>query len=127
MTNMGVDKSYKKKWTLEGLNQSKKSIFYELEYWSTLSLKHNLDVMHIEKNVCESLLSIVVGIEGKSKDTDNARCDLQSLKIRSELHLYEEGYNLMKSHANYTLTADDRRKFGHFIKLMNSLMVLPII
>ncbi|XP_030479124.2 uncharacterized protein LOC115696363 [Cannabis sativa] len=29
----------------------KKSIFFELEYWKYLVLRHNLDVMHIEKNV----------------------------------------------------------------------------
>ncbi|KAL0377219.1 UNVERIFIED_CONTAM: hypothetical protein Scaly_0839500 [Sesamum calycinum] len=32
------------KWT-------KKSIFWDLPYWSTLLIRHNLDVMHIEKNV----------------------------------------------------------------------------
>ncbi|GJV02180.1 retrovirus-related pol polyprotein from transposon TNT 1-94 [Tanacetum coccineum] len=37
-------------------NWNKRSIFYDLEYWPTLQLKHNLDVMHIEKNVHESLL-----------------------------------------------------------------------
>nr|GEZ68948.1 hypothetical protein [Tanacetum cinerariifolium] len=31
------------------LNWTKRSIFYELEYWSFLTLKHNLDIMHIEK------------------------------------------------------------------------------
>ncbi|GJY83287.1 gag-pol polyprotein [Tanacetum coccineum] len=31
------------------LNWTKRSIFYELEYWSFLSLRHNLDIMHIEK------------------------------------------------------------------------------
>ena len=33
----------------EELNWTGKSIFFELEYWRTLSLRHNLDVMHIEK------------------------------------------------------------------------------
>ena len=57
--------------------------------------------------MCESLLGTIVGIVGKSKDTDNARCDLHALKIRPELHLYEEGHKLIKLHANYTLTTDD--------------------
>ncbi|GJX83445.1 zinc finger, PHD-type containing protein [Tanacetum coccineum] len=35
------------------LNWTKRSIFYELEYWSFLTLEPNLDVMHIEKNVLE--------------------------------------------------------------------------
>ncbi|GKE29818.1 hypothetical protein Tco_1445202 [Tanacetum coccineum] len=34
------------------LNWTKRFIFYELEYWSFLTLKHNLDIMHIEKMCC---------------------------------------------------------------------------
>nr|GEZ88618.1 hypothetical protein [Tanacetum cinerariifolium] len=37
-------------------NWNKGSIFYNLEYWHTLQLKRNLDVMHIEKNALERLL-----------------------------------------------------------------------
>ncbi|GKB51515.1 hypothetical protein Tco_0902268 [Tanacetum coccineum] len=53
------------------LNWTKRSIFYELEYWSFLTLKHNLDVMHIEKNVLESILNTLLMNE-KSKDTTKA-------------------------------------------------------
>ena len=58
------------------LNWRKKSIFYELPYWAEIELKHNLDVMHIEKNICDSLLGTLMGDPHKSKDTDNARRDL---------------------------------------------------
>ncbi|GJT23255.1 reverse transcriptase domain-containing protein [Tanacetum coccineum] len=68
------------------LNWTKRSIFYELEYWSFLTLKHNLDVMHIEKNVLESILNTLLMNE-KSKDTAKARQDLKSLGIRSGLWL----------------------------------------
>ena len=30
-------------------NWDKKSIFFDLPYWKTLLLRHNFDVMHIEK------------------------------------------------------------------------------
>ncbi|GJS91510.1 retrotransposon gag domain, retroviral aspartyl protease [Tanacetum coccineum] len=63
------------------LNWTKRSIFYELEYWSFLTLKHNLDVMHIEKNVLESILNTLL-MNDKSKDTAKARQDLKSLVIR---------------------------------------------
>ncbi|CAL9006534.1 unnamed protein product, partial [Prunus brigantina] len=33
------------------LNWTHKSMFFELPYWSKLKLRHNLDVMHVEKNV----------------------------------------------------------------------------
>ena len=75
------DKSNKRKQCPKELNWSKKSIFYELEYWSSLSLKHNLDIMHIDKSICDNLLGKILGIERKSKDTDNARLNLEALKI----------------------------------------------
>ncbi|GJS49969.1 hypothetical protein Tco_0600090 [Tanacetum coccineum] len=62
------------------LNLSKRSIFYELKYWSFLTLKHNLDVMHIEKNVLESFLGTLL-MNDKSKDTTKARQDLKALGI----------------------------------------------
>ncbi|GKG10197.1 hypothetical protein Tco_0338943, partial [Tanacetum coccineum] len=66
------------------LNWTKRSIFNELEYWSFLTLKHNLDVMHIEKNMLESILNTLL-MNDKSKDTAKARQDLKSLGIRSGL------------------------------------------
>ncbi|KAL6211083.1 hypothetical protein ACLB2K_016311 [Fragaria x ananassa] len=37
-----------------------KSIFWELPYWSKLLIRHYLDVMHIEKNVCDSVVGTVL-------------------------------------------------------------------
>ncbi|CAL9011963.1 unnamed protein product [Prunus brigantina] len=36
----------------------KKSIFFDLEYWKYLPVRHALDVMHIEKNVCDSIIVV---------------------------------------------------------------------
>ncbi|KAL5583241.1 hypothetical protein UlMin_015683 [Ulmus minor] len=98
------------------LNWREKSIFYELPYWAEIELKYNLDVMHIEKNICDSLLATLMGDPHKSKDTDNARRDLQNLGIRSELHIYEDGNRLMKPAAEYTFSEANRRKFCRFIR-----------
>ncbi|GJZ94616.1 hypothetical protein Tco_0666819 [Tanacetum coccineum] len=68
------------------LNWTKWSIFYELEYWSFLTLRHNLDIMHIEKNMLEAILNTLL-MNDKSKDTTKARQDLQRLGIRSGLWL----------------------------------------
>ena len=46
--------------------------FFNLPYWSSLLIRHNLDVMHIEKNICESLLGTLLEIAGKTKDTKKA-------------------------------------------------------
>jgi hypothetical protein len=32
----------------------KKSILWELEYWSMLDVRHSIDNMHVQKNVCEA-------------------------------------------------------------------------
>ncbi|KAL5548417.1 hypothetical protein UlMin_003648 [Ulmus minor] len=100
------------------LNWRKKSIFYELPFWAEIELKHNLDVMHIEKNICDSLLGTLMGDPHKSKDTDNARRDLQNLGIRSKLHLYEDGNKLMKPAAEYTFSEANRMKFCRFVRLV---------
>ena len=38
----------------------KSSIFFDLPYLKDLLVRHNLDVMHIEKNVCESLIGTLL-------------------------------------------------------------------
>lgn len=63
----------------------KKSIFFELPYWEFTMLRHNLDVMHIEKNVFDNLVYTLLDDKTKSKDNLNARKDLRELNIRSDL------------------------------------------
>ena len=65
---------------------NKKSIFFDLPYWSDNLIRHNLDVMHIEKNICDIILGTLLNIFGKTKDHLNARLDLQELGIRKNLH-----------------------------------------
>lgn len=64
---------------------NKKSVFYELPYWSSLLIQHNLDVMHIEKNICENIISWLLYKDGRSKENINSRLDMQHLKIRKSL------------------------------------------
>jgi len=54
----------------------KRSIFFELPYWRHLLIRYNLDVMHIEKNICDNILGTLLDIPGKNKDSLNARLDL---------------------------------------------------
>ena len=69
----------------------KKSKLWQLSYWSSLLLRHNLDVMHIEKNACDSLLGIILNIEGKTKDKDKSIIDLENIGMWKESHLYKDG------------------------------------
>jgi hypothetical protein len=89
---------------------------WELPYWSSLKLRHNLDVMHIEKNVCESLLGTILDIKGKLKDTTNARLDLADLKIRNELQFQHNGDDYDVPKARYTLSKSKKTQFLNFLK-----------
>lgn len=67
------------------LCMKKKSIFFDLDYWKSLHLRHILDVMHIEKNVCESVIGTLLNLHGKTKDGLAARHDLMEIGVRAEL------------------------------------------
>jgi hypothetical protein len=65
----------------------KQSIFWELPYWKDLDVRHLIDVMHIEKNMCKSLLGIFLNTDGKTRDHGHARANLTKMGIRPELWL----------------------------------------
>ena len=72
--------------------------------------------MHVEKNVCDSVVGTLLNIVGKTKDTNKARLDLADMNIRKELHLQIQGNKLVKPHACYTLTVEERKEFCKFLK-----------
>ncbi|KAK4397581.1 hypothetical protein Sango_1594700 [Sesamum angolense] len=88
------------KWT-------KKSIFWELKYWETHLIQHNLDVMHIQKNVFDNIFNIVMDIKGKSKDNLNAWKILKIIYNRPEFEVDERRPNVMHK-SLYTLTKTRR-------------------
>ncbi|XP_074356311.1 uncharacterized protein LOC141696014 [Apium graveolens] len=99
------------------LNWCKRSILFDLPYWSKLLLRHNLEVMHIEKNVCDNIIGTLLDIEGKSKDNLKARKDLEDLNIREELWLKKTINNKYeKPHASYTFTKEECKSFCQFIR-----------
>src|SRR3954470_15532609 len=63
-----------------------RSVFWDLEYWSLLFSPHSLDLMHITKNVCESLFGTLLNMPEKTKDGPKARNNLKFMGIRRELH-----------------------------------------
>lgn len=69
----------------------KQSILFELPYWKDLLLRHNLDVMHIEKNVTDSVLGTLLATDRKNKDTYNARLDCVHLGIKKGLQPKSDG------------------------------------
>ncbi|XP_041003891.1 uncharacterized protein LOC121249242 [Juglans microcarpa x Juglans regia] len=112
VSNVQFGKSTKKRKRIPNeLNWTKNCIFFELSYWLDLGLRHNLDVMHIEKNICDSILKTLMNIEGKSKGTANARRDLEDLGLKKELHLQHDGNHTSMSLACYMLNVTERRRF----------------
>ncbi|CAK8566392.1 unnamed protein product [Lathyrus sativus] len=99
----------------------KKSIFFELPYWKSLYVRHFLDVMHIEKNVLESVVCTLLNLPGKSKDGLKARLDLQSMGLRNELGpVKREGKRTFLPPAAHTLSRKEKKilcKVLHNVKV----------
>ncbi|KAL0320146.1 UNVERIFIED_CONTAM: hypothetical protein Sradi_5276100 [Sesamum radiatum] len=96
------------KWT-------KRSIFWNLSYWTTNMIRHNLDVMHIEKNVFDNIFNTVMNIKGKTKDNLNARKDVEIICDRPEIAVSGDRPGSMTK-AVYTLDRDQKRKIFEWIK-----------
>ena len=74
-----------KKITVKKNVWKKRSIFFNLSYWKFLFVRHCLDVMHIENNVCDSIIATLLNILGKTKNRIKARKDLIEMGIRKQL------------------------------------------
>ena len=57
----------------------KRSIFWDLPYWNTNIIRHNLDVMH------DNIFNTILNIEGRSKDNAKSTADLQLYYKRNKL------------------------------------------
>ncbi len=97
----------------------KKSIFFDLPYWEYNLLRHNLDVMHIEKNVCDNLIGTLLNLDGKTKDNLKARLDLKDMGIRQELHPTELANDKFYTPpACYTMSTQEKDLFLTVLKNM---------
>ncbi|KAG7536624.1 MFS transporter superfamily [Arabidopsis suecica] len=88
----------------------KLSILFQLPYWKYLPVRHNIDVMHVEKNVSDALVSILMQ-NAKSKDGLKARKDLEDMGIRSNLHTQLRGKRTYLPPAAYWLSKEEKRRF----------------
>jgi hypothetical protein len=75
-------------------------------------LRHNRDVMHIEKNVMDNILGTILDIKGKTKDNLQARQDLQEMGLRPKLHPYigDDGRMYLPP-ACHTMSTKDKTAF----------------
>ncbi|XP_074342221.1 uncharacterized protein LOC141679687 [Apium graveolens] len=93
----------------------KKSIFWELPYWKHLQVRHSLDIMHIEKNVCESIIGTLLNIAGKTKDGIKARLDMKEMGIRKELAPQESTKHSYLPPACFTLSRKEKISFCKYL------------
>ena len=80
-------------------------------------IRHQLDVMHIEKNICENTYKILLNISGKTKDDIKSRWDLKVLKIMKKLAPnVKENNRTFFPPACYTLTKEEKKMFCKALK-----------
>ncbi|XP_058185698.1 uncharacterized protein LOC131302924 [Rhododendron vialii] len=103
--------------------EEKKSIFFDLEYWKYLLIRHILDVMHIEKNVCESIIGTLLNIPGKTKDGISARLDLVEKDLRQELAPQVGEKQTYLPPACYTLSNVEKRRL---CTTLSDLKLFPV-
>ncbi|KAL0329064.1 UNVERIFIED_CONTAM: hypothetical protein Sradi_4893100, partial [Sesamum radiatum] len=89
---------------------------WDLSYWSTLLIRYNLDVMHIEKNVFDNIFNTVMDIKRKMKDNMNARRDLKIIYNHLELELDERRPNIIPK-VVYTLAKEQKRRVCEWIRV----------
>ncbi|XP_049392822.1 uncharacterized protein LOC125857182 [Solanum stenotomum] len=90
----------------------KRSIFWDLPYWSTNLIRHNLDVMHIEKNFFENVFNTVLEVDGKTKDNPKSKEDLKEFCRRPELHAVDGKYPKVI----YTLKEESKKLLCEWVK-----------
>jgi len=100
-----ISQSGKQKFPGFGLthNWVRQSIFWELPYWKTNLLRHNLDVIHIEKNVFKNIFNIVMDVKGKTKDNIKARLDIALFCNCKNMELVFDGSRVAKPRASFVL------------------------
>jgi len=97
-------------------NWTKRSIFWDLPYWKDNLLRHNLDVMHIEKNFFDYVFNIMMDVKGKPKDNYKTRLDLAELCVQGDLELIQlPNRKLAKTNANYTFSPKDVKSIFKWI------------
>jgi hypothetical protein len=80
---------------------------WELSYAHALILMHNIDDIHQECNVAESIVSTCLSITGKTKDNFKAQIDIAEICNRPTLELDKRGG---KRHAHFVCKFKTEKK-----------------
>jgi hypothetical protein len=88
----------------------------ELPYWKDIDVRHSIDVMHVKKNVCTSLLKTLLNTDGKTRDHGHPRADLKKMGIRAELWLDNSVKGTELPISCITLSKHEKKEFSGFLK-----------
>ncbi|XP_073120385.1 uncharacterized protein [Henckelia pumila] len=92
----------------------RRSILWELPYWRTNMIRHNLDVIHVEKNVFDNVFNTIMNVPGRTKDNAKSRADLVEMRIRPKLH--PDASTSRHPKAGYTLDRGAREVLCRWLK-----------
>jgi hypothetical protein len=85
-------------------------------------LPHNIDLMHQEHNVVESIISMCLDVTSFSKDNMNARKDFAALCDRPLLEVKTNAKgNLTRPQAPYCLKPTERKEILKWLKKLKFL------
>jgi hypothetical protein len=101
----------------ENHNWTHKSCHWELPYEKALILPHNINLMHQERNVAESIMSMCLDVTSFTKNNVNARKDLAALYDRPSLEaIPNKRGKLRRPKAPYCLKLTERKEVLRSLK-----------
>ncbi|XP_017248523.2 uncharacterized protein LOC108219537 [Daucus carota subsp. sativus] len=89
---------------------NKNSVFFEFEYWKFHYVRHCLDIMQVEKNVCDSLIGTLLNLKFKYKDSEASRLDMMDMGVRTDLAPEQGVKKTYLPPSCFTLTKAEKRK-----------------
>ena len=113
-TVLGKQKRSAKAKSADKKRWKKMSILWELPYWKDIAVRHSIDLMHMKKNVCGSLLGTLMNDKWKTKDHAKARANLEELGIRLELR--PDGTSAQPPLSTINLTRQEKQELCDFFR-----------
>jgi hypothetical protein len=100
-------------------NWTHKSNLWELPYAKVLILSHNIDLMHQEWNIAESIMSMCLNVTGFMKDNMNVRKDLVDLYDHPNMEARPNARgNMRRTNAPYCLKPIERKEVLRWLKTL---------
>jgi hypothetical protein len=100
-------------------NRTHKSCPWELPYAKALILPHNINLMHQERNVAKSIMSMCLDVTNFMKDSMNIRKDLADLCNHPNMEAKPNAReNLRRTKALYYLKPTKRKEVLRWLKTL---------